>query len=73
MPATATNKPHAGRITVVTGAARGTGQAITVGLASKMAVIGFTRALSATLGDDGITVNVVLAALTRTAMSEGLS
>jgi NAD(P)-dependent dehydrogenase (short-subunit alcohol dehydrogenase family) len=39
---------------------------------SKMAVIGFTRALSATLGDDGITVNVVLPSLTRTAMSEGL-
>jgi NAD(P)-dependent dehydrogenase (short-subunit alcohol dehydrogenase family) len=27
---------------------------------SKMGVIGFTRALSAMLGDDGITVNVVL-------------
>ena len=39
---------------------------------SKMAVIGFTRALSATLGDDGITVNVVLPSLTRTAMTEGL-
>jgi NAD(P)-dependent dehydrogenase (short-subunit alcohol dehydrogenase family) len=39
---------------------------------SKMAVIGFTRALSATLGDAGITVNVVLPSLTRTAMSEGL-
>jgi NAD(P)-dependent dehydrogenase (short-subunit alcohol dehydrogenase family) len=39
---------------------------------SKMGVIGFTRALSATLGDDGITVNVVLPSLTRTAMSEGL-
>jgi NAD(P)-dependent dehydrogenase (short-subunit alcohol dehydrogenase family) len=39
---------------------------------SKMAVIGFTRALSATLGDDGITVNAVLPSLTRTAMTEGL-
>ncbi len=39
---------------------------------SKMGVIGFTRALSATLGDDGITVNVVLPSLTRTPMSEGL-
>jgi NAD(P)-dependent dehydrogenase (short-subunit alcohol dehydrogenase family) len=39
---------------------------------SKMGVVGFTRALSATLGDDGITVNVVLPSLTRTAMSEGL-
>ena len=57
---------------MVTGAARGIGQAIAVGLASKMAVIGFTRALSATLGDDGITVNVALPSLTRTAMSEGM-
>jgi NAD(P)-dependent dehydrogenase (short-subunit alcohol dehydrogenase family) len=39
---------------------------------SKMGVIGFTRALSATLGDNGVTVNVVLPSLTRTAMSEGL-
>jgi 3-oxoacyl-[acyl-carrier protein] reductase len=39
---------------------------------SKMGAIGFTRALSATLGDDGVTVNVVLPSLTRTAMSEGL-
>jgi NAD(P)-dependent dehydrogenase (short-subunit alcohol dehydrogenase family) len=39
---------------------------------SKMGVIGFTRALSATLGDDGVTVNVMLPSLTRTAMSEGL-
>jgi NAD(P)-dependent dehydrogenase (short-subunit alcohol dehydrogenase family) len=37
-----------------------------------MAVVGLTRALSATLGDDGITVNVVHPSLTRTAMSEGL-
>src|SRR5579863_4610210 len=37
---------------------------------SKMGVIGFTRALSATLGDAGITVNVVLPSLTRTARSE---
>src|SRR5580693_8509202 len=39
---------------------------------SKMGVIGFTRALSATLGDNGITVNVVLPSLTRTAMTEGI-
>jgi NAD(P)-dependent dehydrogenase (short-subunit alcohol dehydrogenase family) len=39
---------------------------------SKMGVIGFTRALSATLGDDGITINAVLPSLTRTAMTEGL-
>ena len=38
---------------------------------SKMAVIGFTRALSATVGDDGITVNAVLPSLTRTPMTEG--
>jgi NAD(P)-dependent dehydrogenase (short-subunit alcohol dehydrogenase family) len=31
---------------------------------SKMAVIGFTRALSATLGDAGMTVNAVLPSLT---------
>jgi 3-oxoacyl-[acyl-carrier protein] reductase len=40
--------------------------------ASKMGVIGFTRALSATLGDEGITINAVLPSLTRTAMVEGL-
>ena len=39
---------------------------------SKMAVVGFTRALSATVGDDGITVNAVLPSLTRTPMTEGL-
>ncbi len=39
---------------------------------SKMGVIGFTRALSATLGDEGITINAVLPSLTRTAMTEGL-
>jgi NAD(P)-dependent dehydrogenase (short-subunit alcohol dehydrogenase family) len=38
---------------------------------SKMGVIGFTRALSATLGDEGITINAVLPSLTRTAMTEG--
>jgi len=40
--------------------------------ASKMGVIGFTRALSATLGDDGITINAVLPSLTKTAMTDGL-
>jgi NAD(P)-dependent dehydrogenase (short-subunit alcohol dehydrogenase family) len=40
--------------------------------ASKMGVIGFTRTLSATLGDDGITINAVLPSLTKTAMTEGL-
>ena len=39
---------------------------------SKMGVIGLTRALSATLGDEGITINAVLASLTRTAMMEGV-
>jgi 3-oxoacyl-[acyl-carrier protein] reductase len=39
---------------------------------AKMGVIGFTRALSATLGDEGITINAVLPSLTKTAMSEGL-
>jgi NAD(P)-dependent dehydrogenase (short-subunit alcohol dehydrogenase family) len=39
---------------------------------SKMGVVGFTRALSATVGDDGITVNAVLPSLTRTPMTEGL-
>ncbi len=37
-----------------------------------MGGIGFTRALSATLGDDGVTVNVAHPSLTRTAMSEEL-
>jgi NAD(P)-dependent dehydrogenase (short-subunit alcohol dehydrogenase family) len=37
-----------------------------------MGVIGLTRALSATLGDDGITINAVVASLTHTAMSEGV-
>jgi NAD(P)-dependent dehydrogenase (short-subunit alcohol dehydrogenase family) len=40
--------------------------------ARKMGVIGFTRALSATLGDEGITINAVLPSLTRTAMTDGL-
>jgi NAD(P)-dependent dehydrogenase (short-subunit alcohol dehydrogenase family) len=40
---------------------------------AKMGAIGFTRALSATLGDEGITINAVLPSLTRTAMTEGLS
>jgi NAD(P)-dependent dehydrogenase (short-subunit alcohol dehydrogenase family) len=39
---------------------------------SKMGIVGFTRALSATLGDDGITVNAVLPSLTRTPMTDGL-
>jgi hypothetical protein len=37
MPSTTRDKPHAGRIAVVTGAARGIGQAITVGLAADQA------------------------------------
>jgi NAD(P)-dependent dehydrogenase (short-subunit alcohol dehydrogenase family) len=65
---------------------RGWGRVINVGSATvaiaspvsiayrtaKMGVVGFTRALSATLGDEGITINVVLPSLTKTAMSEGL-
>jgi NAD(P)-dependent dehydrogenase (short-subunit alcohol dehydrogenase family) len=39
---------------------------------SKMGVIGLTRALSATLGDEGITINAILPSLTRTAMTEEL-
>jgi NAD(P)-dependent dehydrogenase (short-subunit alcohol dehydrogenase family) len=38
-----------------------------------MGVTGFTRALSATLGDEGITINAVLPSLTRTAMTEGIA
>jgi NAD(P)-dependent dehydrogenase (short-subunit alcohol dehydrogenase family) len=40
---------------------------------AKMGVVGFTRALSATLGDDGITINAVLPSLTRTPMIEGVT
>jgi 3-oxoacyl-[acyl-carrier protein] reductase len=39
---------------------------------SKMGVVGFTRALSATFGDEGITINAVLPSLTKTAMTVGL-
>jgi NAD(P)-dependent dehydrogenase (short-subunit alcohol dehydrogenase family) len=39
---------------------------------AKMGVVGFTRALSDTLGDEGITINAVLPSLTRTAMTQGL-
>ena len=39
---------------------------------SNMGVIGLTRALSATLGDEGITIDAVLRSLTRTAMTDGL-
>ena len=40
---------------------------------AKMGVVGFTRALSDTLGDDGITINAVLPSLTRTPMIEGVT
>src|ERR1700745_219779 len=39
---------------------------------AKMGVIGFTRALSATLGDEGITINAGLPSRPRTAMTEGI-
>src|ERR1700746_1111341 len=40
--------------------------------ASKMGIIGLTRALSATLRDEGVTINAVGAALTHTAMAAGV-
>ena len=50
MPTTTTDKPHAGRLALVTGAARGIGQAIAVGLAKQGAtvVIGDVGDLSGT-------------------------
>jgi len=35
MPASRTSEPHAGRVALVTGAARGIGQAIAAGLAGR--------------------------------------
>jgi NAD(P)-dependent dehydrogenase (short-subunit alcohol dehydrogenase family) len=61
MPSTTRDMPHAGRIAVVTGAARGIGQAIAVGLAEQGAavVIGDvtqTSELIAKAGHPGVAV-----------------
>ncbi len=52
MPTTTTDKPHAGRVALVTGAARGIGQALAVGLAERGAtvVLGDIGDLSETTG-----------------------
>jgi NAD(P)-dependent dehydrogenase (short-subunit alcohol dehydrogenase family) len=54
MPSTRTSEAHAGRVAQVTGAARGIGQAIAVGLAERGA-----RIVLGDLGDMSQTSNLV--------------
>lgn len=60
-----------GRVINIASATVASGSLVSIAYrSSKMGVIGLTRALSSTLGPDGITINAVLPSLTRTAMAE---